>query len=782
VHRARIALLLLLLLLTPSVLPAARAGEERPLPQVEVLDAGRAPRRLLRMVPQPGTTQPLDAEVTLEQKLVVEGNDVPTQGAPGMRMRLDAGCGERSPNGDYVLRFVFRALRLLGEETAPSPERERFHRRMNRFDGTALLVHCNDRGMARFTTVELPDYFPPDMEQDLKVFRRSFEDWSYPLPESEVGVGARWRVVDVNDADGWVLHQTTTYDLRRLDDEGFEVGIAIEQTAEEQPMPADRLPPGASLKLLGCEGRGTGRYVQRFGEPVPRELSMDVATVLTQRLTVDGQTQRGRQDVRLQLAIRGGDPGPTPPERTWEAPSEAEALAVMQAVLAHVAAGEFAAAGRYLDTEALLRGIFGSRADTMPAAERKELLALLRESYAAHSFAFPQIHDGLANGDITLGAPEALPPRRDRILVRCKVKHANGEAEVGWVLHPTKDGPRLVDALTPNGAEVESRRSAYEAMSVHTGESPLVWLRRALGVPPRPGSADTLPPGGGRPEWASSDALALGIRPPVVPGAAADVACAELPPSPWLERITLHLTASGDVFFRPGGRPSHLARVTLATGSPAEQELGLRKLQSMLVDATSRPATRREDGVSRHRLLLHADARSRWQHVAWLARLAREGTVGIADVDLAVELPGGGYGVVPLPTGARDAPADDAVIRLTYRDAADRRGVTRVKLPGGTTLELPHAPAAQATPETEAAYGNALASLREALAAPGTKRWHVALPPPYGDRVPYEDVARVLQTLEDLGAERVEVAPAVLPWEDDPFGMEEPEEVEEGSR
>lgn len=761
--------------------PLSRAEEERPLPRVEVLDAGREPRRRLRMTPQPGRTQVLEATVRLDQTLTVEGRPVPTQGAPAMRLRLDAACSERRPDGDYVLRFVFREMRLADEQALPSTARDRFHRRMDRFDGTTLVVQCNDRGMARSTAVELPDYFAPDAEPDLQVFKRSFEDWSYPLPEEEVGVGARWRVHDLNDAEGWALEQLTTYELRRLDAEGFEVAIAIEQTAEEQPMPAGRLPPGVTMRLLGCEGRGTGRYVQRFGEPIPRELAMDIGTVLSQRMTRGEETQSSRQDVRLEMLVEGGAPTPTPAPsaRTYDPPTAEEALTVIREVLAHVEAGEYAKLGAYLDAEALLGAVFPAHADTMRAAERAELVALFREHFAARSFAFPQLHEGLKGKQIEIGAPEALPPRRDRILVRVLVRHPGGEAEVAWILHRTPSGPRLVDAFTPSGGEVDALRETYEAMSAHTGESPLVWLRRALGVKARPGSAETVPPGEGNPEWASSDALGLGIRPPRLVQAPVDSAYGPLPGSPWLERIALHVTDLGDVFFRPEGRSSHLKRVTFATGSPAEQELALRQVQAMLVDATSRSATRREDGASRHRLLLHADAGCRWQHVAWLARLARDAGVGIRDVDLVVELEDGAFGVVPLPAGAHAAPEAAAVVKLIHRNADNRRTLTRVELPDGATLDLPHVPAAEATAETRAAYGRSLASLRAELVAAGTKRWHVAFPFPYGPRVPYEDVVRLLQMLGDLEVESAAVEPAWLPWEDDPFEREDPEEVEE---
>lgn len=90
-----------------------------------------------------------------------------------------------------------------------------------------------------------------------------------PLPESPVGVGARWMVTTSLRQGSGVVEQTARYRLVARTGQTLRLAVDVRRVGDAQPLAAAGLPPGATLELVALFRAVTGEVSLRLDAPLP---------------------------------------------------------------------------------------------------------------------------------------------------------------------------------------------------------------------------------------------------------------------------------------------------------------------------------------------------------------------------------------------------------------------------------------------------------------------------------------------------------------------------------
>ena len=117
---------------------------------------------------------------------------------------------------------------------------------------------------------------------------------SVPLPLEEIGVGARWQVVDNTRDLGVETTRTRTFTLTSLEDELGWVDVETRTVAEDQSFKVARLPKGTTVVMRSYEAVARGResfHLRRF-TPIEGTGEGTVTSDVLATLPVHGEKTR----------------------------------------------------------------------------------------------------------------------------------------------------------------------------------------------------------------------------------------------------------------------------------------------------------------------------------------------------------------------------------------------------------------------------------------------------------------------------------------------------------
>jgi hypothetical protein len=206
---------------------------DRPAVAVEVLDAGRAPRTLLRYEPRPGSRQRVHSRVTGRSEVEVSGRRAYSQ--PGIDTEAWFELVIVADRGDHLdceVR-VDRAEMIDWERAAPG-NLGQLRRSLDRLRGRTYRFSADRRGQVDAPLLDLPE-----LEADRDLARSILVDAMHPevvLPEVPIGPGARWRV-ETEERGQTMLTGRTVTELELIRVRGRRLELALARKLESPPQP-----------------------------------------------------------------------------------------------------------------------------------------------------------------------------------------------------------------------------------------------------------------------------------------------------------------------------------------------------------------------------------------------------------------------------------------------------------------------------------------------------------------------------------------------------------------
>jgi hypothetical protein len=270
---------------------------------VKLISAGVAPRSLLRYTVVAGDKQRMDTTMNMSMSMDMGGQSMPAMTMPGMRMGADLVVTDVSAAGDLTYTMTFNGVSAeAGADPAIVAQMQAMTDNLKSIKGTATL---NNRGVVRTATLDFGKVADSPVGQVMKSMSESLKNLSTPLPEEEVGVGARWEVRYAIDASGVKMFQRTEFELVAFDGKTVTLKTKTEQTAPAQAILNPAMPPGTDIQLQQMTSSGAGTMSLRLNGLVPTS-DAKVESTMVMLANIGGNSQQMSVTTSLRMTVAPG--------------------------------------------------------------------------------------------------------------------------------------------------------------------------------------------------------------------------------------------------------------------------------------------------------------------------------------------------------------------------------------------------------------------------------------------------------------------------------------------
>ncbi len=266
--------------------PTRTSTDALDAPELEVLSRGASPRKELRYTVPVGTSQTLQLR-TFSRITQRQDGQVRSSSTPNITFTIVADVAAVADTGDVTYSYRYDDVEV-GSGGAPG-SRAQTQELVESVIGVGGTITITDTGEPVESTFDIPDTVDESLAPLLDQVGSQTNQLATPLPETSVGVGARWRVTQHPTFGGVQFTQRVVFEVESLEGSRVTLSSQTVQRATRQEF----TPPGSDSSVLLLSSRGTGRgstTVDPAKLPMPVEGTTDIR--LVQRLRQGGSTLR----------------------------------------------------------------------------------------------------------------------------------------------------------------------------------------------------------------------------------------------------------------------------------------------------------------------------------------------------------------------------------------------------------------------------------------------------------------------------------------------------------
>lgn len=284
---------------------AAANSQAEATPVVTLVDAGAEPRRPLRLRPQADAKFDTEMVMRMKSKQRMGEMQMPEMVAPPMRMVLETVVEAVAEDGDITASATYTDVSTLDAPGGKPMVRRQIETMLGSMRGMSARMTFTDRAVLRSAELQLPDDAQPMVREQIEGMAGSMDQFTTPLPEEPVGLGAKWTVLSTVANQGMIFQQTATYTLKAIDGDVVDLDMQLTQTAEPQELDAQM--PGATARLLSLSGKGSGTARMNLTQVMPVSSQMVAKTEIHLEMTMQGQSQQLEQQMEMDISITALD-------------------------------------------------------------------------------------------------------------------------------------------------------------------------------------------------------------------------------------------------------------------------------------------------------------------------------------------------------------------------------------------------------------------------------------------------------------------------------------------
>lgn len=233
----------------PSSDPSEPAGEAQPA-EVELLEAGDAPRRVVELDVEEGHSESTTLELTTTTEV-----DFMSSPAFTVPMTIPFTTTVAEVTDDEITVDVTYGTATVTGGGLQKELLEQARTALGYLEGVTTRVVHERSGVVRSREVAVGDDAPDLVGRILEdVVAQGFA-LTVPFPAEEIGVGARWRVASGISIGGTGATVESTYELTALTDDGYTVAVRSTQTAVPGDTVAGKVVDGSSTAAGTVRGR-----------------------------------------------------------------------------------------------------------------------------------------------------------------------------------------------------------------------------------------------------------------------------------------------------------------------------------------------------------------------------------------------------------------------------------------------------------------------------------------------------------------------------------------------
>ena len=239
------------------------------LAEVQLIDAGAAPHRLLRYGVTAGARERLALRMDPAEMVEIPGLQRIETIGPAWTLESSLLVEQIDEEGD--LHFVWTITRCALCE--PGVDQTALSEALLGLDGFTVRGQIDTRGIVHAVAFEESKQRVSTMRRLLESLRMVLDEFATPLPSEPVGVGARWAVARAMDQMGMRTVETSEYEVVSIDGDALTLRVKTALTAPEQIVSFPDAPPELNLTLTSFHGRGTSDIRIELDHLAPRALA-----------------------------------------------------------------------------------------------------------------------------------------------------------------------------------------------------------------------------------------------------------------------------------------------------------------------------------------------------------------------------------------------------------------------------------------------------------------------------------------------------------------------------
>ena len=223
-------------------------------PVVKLIDAGKDPKKPLRLTAKVGLKRSMVMTMKMAMAMTLGANSMPKQDLPETRMTMDMKVTNVAPNGDIRYEFKIKKPEVIAGPNANQMVVDAMKNALKGMEGMSGYAVVTSRGFTKEADISMPANMDPQMKNFMESTKQSLHQIASPLPEEPVGVGAKWETIMKLKQNGMVLDQTATNDLVELKGDTGKINLKIKQNAERQKITQG----GVTVDLISLKSTGDG--------------------------------------------------------------------------------------------------------------------------------------------------------------------------------------------------------------------------------------------------------------------------------------------------------------------------------------------------------------------------------------------------------------------------------------------------------------------------------------------------------------------------------------------
>jgi hypothetical protein len=301
--------------------PAATAGETMPSPAssgsssrvratagttMKLLDPGQSPRRKLRYAWRVDQKEQLSMDLSTAASAETGGAKQAEVPLPSVHVAIAIDPQSVTPDGDLRYAWHVTSATVSAATDTPPQMTEGMRAEVGGIAGLSGSALVTSRGLGKEVTVD-PGATPEAVSsgQMAEQVRHTLRDVAAPLPEEEVGVGARWRKLSQLDERDARVAQTETFRLVDLQGDKGALDDALAQTAPPQALHAPGTPPGGHTRMESMLASAEEKVRFDLSRLVPQTIYDGITTMVLSGQSPGDSTRSVRTVMHVLVAIAG---------------------------------------------------------------------------------------------------------------------------------------------------------------------------------------------------------------------------------------------------------------------------------------------------------------------------------------------------------------------------------------------------------------------------------------------------------------------------------------------
>lgn len=292
-------------------LPLLPSHTATPGSSTKLLDPGVPPRRKLRYTWHLDQKEQLVMDLRTSAATEVAGQKQPEIPLPPVHIVLDLEPRSVTPEGDLHYSWHVSAAEVTSDPQTPASIADGMRVEVSAIDHLAGSAVVTARGLCTGIAVDTAAALDAGATgQMVEQVRQTLRDVAAPMPEEEVGRGARWQKITQLDAKGSRLTQTDTFTLAALPGEPGQgatgtVDDVLAQTAPPQLLRTPGMSAGTEARMESMLASGDSKTRFDLARLVPQTRFTGTTTMIVSGQASGDATKRVTMVMRVGIDIQG---------------------------------------------------------------------------------------------------------------------------------------------------------------------------------------------------------------------------------------------------------------------------------------------------------------------------------------------------------------------------------------------------------------------------------------------------------------------------------------------